>query len=88
MTELLVAFINLLADGINNFIPVYDIPQGTYNTVFGSINSVIAFLTRANFIVPLPDIALILSADISVRIFKLALFGGNWIIRRIADIIP
>lgn len=73
---------------INNYLPVYQLDQSVVTGVSQACTNIKDFLEAVNFIVPLPDIMLIISVDIGIRLFKVAMFCGNWIIRRIADIIP
>lgn len=88
MTLLIVAFINMLVNFASNHLPSYDFESGVYNGISDAIVSVVDFLAQINFIVPLGDLAYMLLMVIAVRLASMALFVANWIIRRIADVIP
>ena len=88
MTNFLVTIINLVIEFCGNVIPAYDFESETYNRISDSISAVVSFLTDVNFIIPLADIVTIALLVFGLRLFKFALFAGNWIVRRICDLLP
>lgn len=88
MTSFLISIINFAVNFINSHIPSYDFESSTYNNVSDGITSVVHFLTDVNFIVPLADVAVIMSLTIGIRLFKFTLFAGNWLVRRVCDLLP
>lgn len=88
MTDIIVAFLGLIANLFMTFIPEFSLAPELFSNLDSAIESVLNFLNAVNFLIPLPDIMYIISFDIGIRIFKITLFGGNWIIRRILDVIP
>ena len=88
MTSLITSVLGFLASFIDKIMPVYDISSSYYDNISSSLITISDFIAQANFLIPLPDIAVIISVDLGIRIFKLALFAANWVIRRVADIIP
>lgn len=88
MNGLLISIIDFMVNFINSHIPSYDFESGTYNKISDGITSVVHFLTDVNFIIPLGDIATIIILTIAIRLFKFTLFAGNWLIRRVCDLLP
>lgn len=88
MTSLLTALIDFMINFIGQTIPSYDFEAETYNKISGGITSVVSFLTDVNFIVPLGDIATIILLSLALHLFKFGLFCGNWVVRRVCDLIP
>lgn len=88
MTNLLAGLIDFLINFIGDVIPAYNFELETYNNISGSITSVVSFLTDVNFIIPLGDIATIIILSLGLKLFKFGLFCGNWIVRRVCDVLP
>ncbi len=88
MTEIFCAILGLIENLFMALIPELSLAPALAQNLPGAIETVVDFLTKVNFIVPLPDILYIISIDIGLRIFKAGVFGSNWIIRRICDLIP
>ena len=88
MTGLVTGALDLIANAIDSLLPVYDLSESNYSTISTAFTSVADFLRQVNFIIPLSDILLIVGIDLGMRVFEFALFIGNWIIRRVADVIP
>lgn len=88
MTSLLTGLIDFVINFCNTHIPSYDFESQTYNQISDGILSVVSFLTDVNFIVPLGDIATIILLTIGLKLFKFSLFAGNWVVRRICDLLP
>lgn len=88
MTSLITGLIDFLINFVGQTIPAYDFESETYNTISDSILAVVSFLTDVNFIIPLGDIATIIVLSLGLHLFKFGLFCGNWIVRRVCDILP
>ena len=88
MTTLFTGLIDFFINFCNTHIPAYDFESQTYNQISDSVLAVVSFLTDVNFIVPLGDIATIILLTIAIRLFKFTTFAGNWLIRRICDLLP
>lgn len=88
MTSFLTGLIDFVINFCASHIPEYDFSSETYMTISDSIVAVTNFLVDVNFIIPLGDIATVILLTIGLRLFKFSLFMGNWLIRRICDIIP
>jgi hypothetical protein len=58
------------------------------SNIVSSIQVLLGLIGKANFLIPVSDIVLILGAVSAYRIAMFTIFIANWIIRRIADIIP
>lgn len=88
MTDLITAFIDLIIELFNRAVPSFDFDSNTYSLIDSSILTVTKFLTQVNFIVPLGDIIQIIVLTLGLKLFKFTLFAGNWIVRRVCDLIP
>lgn len=88
MTNLITSFIDMIIDLCNMVIPSFDFDSSTYTLIGGSILTVTKFLTQVNFIVPLGDIVQIIVLTLGLKLFKFTLFAGNWLVRRVCDLIP
>ena len=62
--------------------------DSVYDTLSVALSTIVDFVKQVNFIVPLPDIMIMIGIDVAIRVFKIAVFAVNWVIRRVADIIP
>lgn len=88
MTGMIVDLIDFLINLCSTHLPEYHFSADTTNQISSSITTVAKFLTDVNFILPLGDIITGMVLAVGLRIFKFTLFAGNWIIRRIFDVIP
>lgn len=88
MTDIICALLGLIENLFMALIPELSLAPTLAANLPEAIETVVDFLVKVNFIVPLPDIFYIISIDIGLRLFKVAVFGSNWVIRRICDLIP
>ena len=88
LSDLIVSVVSALLSFFDGALPTYDLDPSGYATVQTSIQTVMEWVRDANFILPLSDMLLILGIDVGIRIFKFSVFIVNWIIRRVADVIP
>ena len=88
MTDMIVFFIEMIKELCNNMLPSFDLDPATYSLIDNSMVTVTKFLTQVNFIVPLEDIVDIIVLTVGLKLFKFTLFAGNWVVRRVCDLIP
>lgn len=88
MTAIIISFINFLGRVLDTAMPDLSVDSGYLSNVVTGLDMVIDFMAQVNFIVPLPTILLITSIVFSFRLTKFIIFIVNWIVRRIADVIP
>ncbi|RKD23754.1 hypothetical protein SAMN02745883_02431 [Caminicella sporogenes DSM 14501] len=82
---LLVSVINFIGNMID-LIPSFDLGIG--DKLSNSIQYMANLVAGAGILIPVNDIFFILSLMIGFRLFMFTVFAVNWVIRRIADIIP
>ena len=88
MTGFIISVIDFVFTFLINLIPEFDFEASTYSNIEDGLLAIVTFLTDVNFIVPLSDFFLIIALKISLCCLKWGIFSANWVIRRIADIIP
>lgn len=88
MTDIIVAFLGLISNIFMFFIPELSLAPELFTNLNSAIATIVDFIEKVNFLIPLPDIFLIIWLDIVIRFMMLVVFGGNWVIRRIFDVIP
>lgn len=81
-------FLEILKNMAETFLPAMVVGGNFMSNIVSAIVSISEFCKDANFIVPLPDIVIIITIDLAIRVFKVSLFCGNWVFRRIMDVIP
>lgn len=83
------ALLDLLFNIINSLLsllPALDAPW--LNDVKDGINTVADTVSAADAFIPVKTVFIVLSAVVAIPVFKFLFFIINWIIRRIADVIP
>lgn len=88
MTSIICSVLNFITNLILNHFPSFSIESGTLGSIASSFSTVMDFLSQINFIVPLPTCLMILSLVYGIKLAKFVLFLINWVLRRLADIIP
>lgn len=88
ITDLITNVISLSLSLLNKLLPTFSMDEGALETAKEVIPMLNDFLCNVNFIVPLPDILMIISIDLAIRIFKLSFFIGNKVKKTILGIIP
>lgn len=88
MTRFIVALIKLVESLIMTFCPEIVLAPEIITNLNGVVSIVIDTFNRVNFLVPLTDAFAILTLDIMVRVLLCSVFVGNWVVRRIFDVIP
>lgn len=53
-----------------------------------ALATLVKFLFKANYFVPIDTLLVVFGCIVATKSFKLGVWTVNWIIRRIADIIP
>lgn len=72
--------------GMLNWIP--DAPVQALNYISTALNSLVLLMGQLNYILPVQDIVIMLGFYASYKLVIFTIFGVNWIIRRIHDLIP
>lgn len=88
ITDLITKVVSLSLDLLNKLLPTFSMDPEVVDTATSVISTLNDFLVKVNFIIPLPDILMIISIDLSIRIFKLSLFIGEKVKKTILGIIP
>lgn len=88
MTNLICSLVHMLFSLIGMLVPEIAIDPAVITNGQGMVSSIVEFIAGVNFLVPLPDIFLIISICITIRTSLFMTFVGNWILRRIVDLIP
>lgn len=87
MTQIIVSFFKLL-QGLVSKLPDLSVNNAALSNMISATDTVFAFIGKVNFFIPLDHMLVILGLVYTIRAGKLLLFVINWIIRRIADVIP
>lgn len=87
MTNIIVSFFQFLQSLIGK-LPDLSVDNTALSSMVSAMDTVFDFIGKVNFFIPLDHMLLILGLVYSIRAAKLLLFVINWIIRRIADVIP
>lgn len=85
---MIIAFIGMIYSVFMIFIPEFVLLDDLISNASVYIDAIVDLLVKVNFIIPLPDIFMILTADLMVRVLMTFVFSGNWVIKRIFDVIP
>ena len=88
ITDLITKVVSLSLDLLNKLLPTFSMDPEVVNNATNVISTLNDFLVKVNFIIPLPDILMIVSIDLSIRVFKLSLFIGEKVKKTILGIIP
>jgi hypothetical protein len=81
--------LNIIIGAVNfmlNLLPTINF--GFLENISWVLGQVTLFTQYAGYFVPMTDFMLVLTGVILIQNFQIMLFFINWIIRRIADIIP
>ncbi len=88
MTAIFCAFIDMIAEFVMFVMPEVTLAPDVIANLDKYISVGIDFLKAVNFIIPLPLIVAVLTAQIAIRSGEVILWGINWVIKRIFDVIP
>ncbi|MBS6953452.1 MAG: hypothetical protein KH230_09465 [Enterocloster asparagiformis] len=88
MTDIIVSVINWMATVVGTLLPDLSLDSGHLASIVDGLEVVIEFMSQVNFLIPLPTILLVISIVYGFRLIKFSIFLINWVIRRIADLIP
>lgn len=86
ITEALLNLFFGLLNTIFGLLPALEFPFD--DEIASSITTLADYVMKANQFIPVNHIFIVTSAVIGLPIFKFMFFCVNWIIRRIADVIP
>lgn len=88
MTDIIVSVINWMASIVDTVIPSLSLESAHLSSIVDGLEVIIEFMAQINFLIPLPTILLVISIVYGFRLVKFSIFAINWVIRRIADLIP
>ena len=88
MTNLICELIHVFFRLVGFLVPEITIDPMVITNGRDVVSSIRDFILSVNFLVPLPDIFLIVTICITLRTSLFMTFVGNWILRRILDVIP
>ena len=88
MTQLIVGFFDAVANFIATYLPSFTLGNGVLSKVIDAFTYFISMISNLNWLVPVSDVLLIISLLIGYKLTLFTVFVVNWIIRRIADVIP
>lgn len=87
MTGLAVSFLKFLESVIGRF-PDLSVDNGIIANMSNGMDTVFDFIGQVNFFIPLDHMLVIMGLVYAIRNSKFIVFIVNWVIRRIADLIP
>lgn len=87
MTDFLCGLIHLIFSLIGALVPKIAIDPAIMNHAQSTVSQIVDFVSAVNFLIPLSDIVLILGICLALRSSMFLTFVGNWILRRILDVI-
>ncbi len=87
MTDMIVGLLDLVSSLIQK-LPELSIDSAHLSSMSSAFSTIIDFLVKANYVVPIDTILLITSIVYGFRVVKFGVFVVNWIIRRLVDAVP
>lgn len=88
MTDFIINFINWITSLVMQVFPELSLASDILSNLNKYVNVFVDWIVKVNFIVPLPDIIAIMGFILSLKIASVAIWGVNWVIKRIFDVIP
>ena len=92
LETIILNFIQWIADLSNNLFTKVFPEDSIISQISSGANDGITFvldlLIKVNFLVPVPTIMILIGASMVIEVIYFQIFIGNWILRRIFDIIP
>lgn len=88
IANLLISFIEWLGSFFLDFVPEFTGTNDVITNAQAGMEMVVNFVRQVNFIVPLPDIMLILVIDSSIRLQMFIIYLVNWIKNVVVGLIP
>lgn len=92
LETIILNFIQWIADLSNNLFTKVFPEDSIISQISSGVNDGITFvldlLIKVNFLVPVPTIMILIGASMVIEVIYFQIFIGNWILRRIFDIIP
>ena len=92
LETIILNFIQWIADLSNNLFTKAFPEDSIISQISSGANDGITFvldlLIKVNFLVPVPTIMILIGASMAIEVIYFQIFIGNWILRRIFDIIP
>ena len=92
LETIILNFIQWIADLSNNLFTKVFPEDSIISQISSGANDGITFildlLIKVNFLVPVPTIMILIGVSMVIEVIYFQIFIGNWILRRIFDIIP
>lgn len=88
MTALINQFIDFLIELVMFVWPEISIGADVVSNLGEYMQTGLSILKMVNFLVPVPLIFEIIGIMITLKIASVVLWGANWIIKRVFDVIP
>lgn len=88
MTGIICNFLDWLAAFIVDHVPAIAVGSDVMDKVSSAVEFLMDVLSNCNWLFPVSDALVIISVLFGIHLVKLLIFIVNWIIRRIADVIP
>lgn len=88
MTDIIVTVLSFLSGLIEDWFPAFTLGDGVLSKVVNAFAYFVELVCSVNWLVPVQDALLIIGLITGYYTVMFLIFCGNWIIRRIFDIIP
>ncbi|MEY8357325.1 hypothetical protein AALB39_28835 [Lachnospiraceae bacterium 54-53] len=88
MTDIIIAVLNFFSSIVESSFPALTADNSIISQVQAAVTAVSGFIAKVNFLVPIDTVFQILGLIVVFKVGKFGVFVVNWVIRRIADIIP
>ncbi len=88
LSNVLIGFLDWLSNFVCGMLPDTTNISTTLGNAQGQVSTVVDFVKQVNFIVPLPDIMIILGIDVAIRLVTFGLYLVNFIKNVIVNLIP
>ena len=88
MTDIILKFIKIFKSMVGFLLPDAIFNLSIFSNFLDTVEWFVDFLVAVNFLVPLPTIFMALKTMVSIKVIKFTIFLGNWLVRRVCDVIP
>lgn len=88
MTELINNFIDFVVELVMFVVPEITLAPDIISNIGEYMEIAIDILKKVNFLIPVPLIFQIVGLIVTFKVLSVAIWGTNWVIKRIFDVIP
>lgn len=88
MTDIIVSVLQFLQGIVTDVLPDLSLGDAAVSAIKSGLTTVTEFMAVSGFVIPLPTVFTIVGLVFGFRLAKFGVFLVNWVIRRIADLIP